>query len=54
MIKLILKHVLSLEQSQRLCTQALGVSKGVVAKYGGAEIWVTLDNRSIGRAVVTI
>ncbi|MER1969220.1 IS21 family transposase, partial [Castellaniella sp. GW247-6E4] len=36
MIKLILQHVLSQGQSQRRCAQALGISKGVVAKYVAA------------------
>ena len=36
MIKLILQNVLSQGQSQRRCAQALGISKGVVAKYVAA------------------
>jgi transposase len=43
MIKSILQHVLSQGQSQRRCAQALGVSKGVVAKYVAAAHAASLD-----------
>ena len=43
MIKSILHHALSLGYSQRRCAQALGVSKGVVAKYVTAATAAGLD-----------
>lgn len=43
MIKSILQHILSQGQSQRRCAQALGVSKGVVAKYVAAAQSAGLD-----------
>lgn len=43
MIKSILHHALSLGYSQRRCAQALGVSKGVVAKYVAAAAAAGLD-----------
>lgn len=43
MIKSILQHVLSLGHSQRRCAQALGISKGVVAKYVTAAHAAGLD-----------
>lgn len=44
MIKLILQHVLAQDQSQRRCAQALGISKGVVAKYVAAGLdWPAIE-----------
>lgn len=43
MIKSILHHTLCLGHSQRHCAQALGVSKGVVAKYLAAVAAAGLD-----------
>src|SRR3546814_15248899 len=43
MIKSILQHVLSMGHSQRRCAQALGISKGVVAKYVTAAAAAGLD-----------
>lgn len=43
MIKSILHHSLCLRHSQRQCAQALGVSKGVVAKYATAAAQAGLD-----------
>ncbi|MCI2808323.1 IS21 family transposase [Eoetvoesiella caeni] len=43
MIKSILHHTLCLGHSQRQCAQALGVSKGVVAKYTHAAAAAGLD-----------
>lgn len=43
MIKSILHHSLCLRHSQRQCAQALGVSKGVVAKYVTAAAQAGLD-----------
>jgi len=43
MIKSILHHTLCLGHSQRHCAQALGVSKGVVAKYLAAAAAADLD-----------
>ncbi|MFA5496495.1 MAG: IS21 family transposase [Porticoccaceae bacterium] len=43
MIKSILRHTLCLGHSQRHCAQALGVSKGVVAKYLSAAAAAGLD-----------
>ena len=47
MIKSILHHTLYLGHSQRHCAQALGVSKGVVAKYLNAAAAAGLDWTSI-------
>lgn len=47
MIKSILHHTLCLGHSQRHCAQALGVSKGVVAKYLAAVAAAGLDWASI-------
>lgn len=43
MIKSLLHHTLCLGHSQRQCAQALGVSKGVVAKYTAAATAAGLD-----------
>lgn len=43
MIRSILQNVLSQGQSQRRCAQALGISKGVVAKYVAAAQAAGLD-----------
>jgi len=47
MIKSILHHTLCLGHSQRHCAQALGVSKGVVAKYLAAAAAAGLDRAAI-------